>query len=125
VRAVIDTSVLIRHERGLRTRLPEDAAVSAATLAELGLGVLLTDDPGQRATRLATLTRVEREFEALPIDRVVAQRYAEIVAEARRHGRRPKAMDALIAATALAHGVPVVTADEGFQAMPFVEVIVI
>src|SRR5713226_1052648 len=101
MRAVIDTSVLIRHERGLGTRLPEDVAVSAATLAELGLGVLLTDDPGQRATRLATLTRVEREFEALPIDRVVAQRYAEIVAEAHRHGRRPKAMDALIAATAL------------------------
>ena len=68
MRAVIDTSVLIRHERGLGTRLPEDVAVSAATLAELGLGVLLTDDPGQRATRLATLTRVEREFEALPID---------------------------------------------------------
>lgn len=125
MRAVIDTSVLIRHERGVRTRLPEDAAVSAATLAELGLGVLLTDDAGERATRLATLTRVEREFEALPIDRVVAQRYAEIVAEARRHGRRPKAMDALIAATALAHGVPVLTADEGFQAMPFVEVVVI
>jgi len=123
VRAVVDTSVLIRRERGATVALPAETAVSAISLAELGLGVLLTADPAERAIRLATLTRVEREFEAIPVDRRVAERYAELVAEARRLGRRPKAMDALIAATALAHDVPIVTSDAALAALPLISAI--
>lgn len=123
MKGVIDTSVLIQRQSGEPYALPDELAVSAATIAELYVGVLLAEDPLETALRLAALTRVEAEFEMLPIDRAVAQRYGAIVAAARQRGLRPKPMDALIAATALAHGVPVYTADEGFASLPLVEVV--
>ena len=48
---------------------------------------------------------------------------AELVAEARRTGRRPTIMDAWIAATAVAHDLPVYTQDEDFLAIPRVRVV--
>lgn len=99
------------------------AAVSVITLAELHLGVLLTEDPHVRAQRLRTFSSVEALFEPLPVDAAVARTFAEIVAEARRQGRRPKIMDTWIAATAVTHGLPVYTQDEDFLAIPRVHVI--
>jgi predicted nucleic acid-binding protein len=51
-----------------------------------------------------------------------ARTFAELVAEARRHGKRPKIMDAWIAATAVAHDIPVYTQDEDFAEIPQVRV---
>ncbi len=95
--------------------LPEEIAVSAMTLAELHVGVLVTDDPGVRAARLKTLTAVEHEVEVLPIDDRVARSFGEVVAAARRNGRKPAVADALIAATALAHGLTLYTCDADFD----------
>lgn len=123
-RGLLDTSVFVAEEVGrARGRLPAAAAVSVITLAELHLGVLLAEDPRIRAQRLRTLTSVEALFEPLPVDRAVARAFAEIVAEARRQKKRPKVMDTWIAATAVAHGLPVYTQDDDFLAIPRVQVI--
>ncbi|HTE83178.1 MAG TPA: PIN domain-containing protein [Dehalococcoidia bacterium] len=123
---VLDTSVLIAAEqnRPLRAR-PSMAAVSVVTLAELYLGVLMADNPEIRARRLETLVFAESQFEPLPIDARVARVFAEIVAAARREGRRPAVNDAWIAATAVANDLPVYTKDDDFRAIPRVRSVLV
>jgi predicted nucleic acid-binding protein len=65
---------------------------------------------------------VQDAFEPLPIDSEVARTFAELVAEARRRGKRPKIMDTWIAATAVTHDIPVYTQDEDFAEIPRVRV---
>jgi predicted nucleic acid-binding protein len=120
---LLDTSVFIAREAGRPLgELPETAAVSVVTLAELHLGVLMAPSSAVRARRLRTLMAVQNAFEPLPIDSEVARTFAELVAEARRHRKRPKVMDTWIAATAVAHNLVVYTQDEGFGAIPKVRV---
>jgi predicted nucleic acid-binding protein len=119
VKGLLDTSVFIAREQGRGLAdLPDEAAISVVTLAELHLGVLLASDDRIRAQRLRTLAAVERTFDPLPIDADVARRFAELVADARRRGRRPTILDAFIGATALANDVPVYTQDEDFDQFP-------
>lgn len=123
-RGLLDTSVFIARESGRALgALPPAAAISVVTVAELHLGVLMADRPSVRARRLRTLTSVQNLFEPLPIDADVARAFAEIVAEARREGRRPKIMDTWIAATALAHDLPVYTQDDDFTAISAIRVV--
>ena len=103
-------------------KLPDSAAVSVITLAELHLSVLMAQGSAVRARRLRTLTMVQNAFEPLPIDPEVARTFAELVAEARRHGKRPKIVDTWIAATAVAHDIPVYMPDEDFAEIPKVRV---
>jgi predicted nucleic acid-binding protein len=124
LRGLLDTTVLIAREQGRPPgELPDEAAVSVVTLAELHVGVLLAEEPRVRAQRLRTLSAVERTFDALPIDQEIARSFAVIVADARRRGRRPKIMDAWIAATAVTHGLPVYTQDADFDDLADVQVI--
>ena len=113
---LLDTSVFVarEHERPLGA-LPDEGAVSVVTLAELQLGVLIADD-AVRAARVQTLSLVEHTFDALPLDESIARRFAALVAEARRRGSRPRAMDAWIAATAAVHDLPLYTQDADFRA---------
>ena len=123
-RGLLDTSVFIAKERGRALgSLPASVAISVVTLAELHLGALMADQPEVRAERLRTLTSVRSIFEALPIDAEVARTFAEIVAEARRAGRRPKVMDTWIAATAVVNRLAVYTQDDDFLAIPQVCVV--
>ena len=103
VRAVLDTSVVIARDVG---PLPGELAISAATLAELHFGVLVTTDDAVRAERLRRLSVLHRRFDALPIDEAVAASYGRLAAAVVAAGRQPRArtMDLLIAATAHAHG---------------------
>jgi predicted nucleic acid-binding protein len=105
------------------TRLPEEAAISVVTLAEMHLGVLLAKDARTRALRLRTVSRVERDLDAIPIDPEVARVFASIVAELRGSGRRPKIMDTWIAATGVRHGLVVFTQDADFDEIPQVQVL--
>ena len=98
------------------------SAISVVTLAELHLGVRLARDRPTRARRLRTVTGVERELEAIPIDSEVAHTFASIVADARATGRRPRVMDVWIAATAVRHGLVVFTRDDDFADVPQVQV---
>jgi predicted nucleic acid-binding protein len=126
VRGVLDTSVFIAGEQGrsLDTeRLPEEAAISVVTLAALELGVHMAEREDVRAQRLATLRGLHATYVALPIDERVASAFAELVATARRTGRRVRVQDAWIAATARAHGVTLYTQDSDFDDVAGVEVV--
>ncbi len=102
MKAVLDTSVVIATDVG---RLDGELAISSATLAELHFGVLVAADPMVRAERLRRLSVLQRQFDALPIDEVVAASYGQLAAAVAAAGRQPRArvMDLLIAATAHAH----------------------
>lgn len=116
---LLDTSVLI----GPFTKgLPDELAVSIVSLAELRLGVLLARDLTTRSTRLARLVETERAFSPIPVDDEVASAYASIMAAAREDGRKPKVMDALIAATAAAKDLTLYTWDRDFAKLRHVRV---
>ena len=102
MRAVLDTSVMIAVDV---LPLEGELAISAAALAELHFGVLVTADPAVRAERLRRLVEFQRRFTALPIDESVAASYGQLAAAVVAAGRKPRArvMDLLIAATAHAH----------------------
>ena len=120
MRGLLDTSVFIAGEQGralAADRLPDEAAVSVVTLAELELGVHMAVDDAVRAGRIRTLRAVQSTYVALPVDEDVASAFAALVAVARRAGRRAKVQDAWIAATARAHDVPVYTQDDDFDAL--------
>lgn len=113
---LLDTTVFVAREQDRPIDdLPDEAAVSVVTLAELQLGVLVADND-TRALRVQTLALVEHTFDAVPIDESVARRFAVLVADARRRGHRPRAMDAWIAATAAVHNLPLYTQDRDFRA---------
>jgi predicted nucleic acid-binding protein len=123
VTGLLDTSVFVARESGRPLGpLPDDGRVSVITVAELRIGVLVTDDPSIRAQRMRTLSAVEA-LEPLPVDDDAARAFSEIVADSRRRGRRPRILDALIAATAASRGIPVYTQDADFEEMAGVEVV--
>jgi predicted nucleic acid-binding protein len=102
MKAILDTSVVIATDV---EPLDGELAISAITLAELHFGVLVAKDQQVRSERLRRLLVVERKFDALPVDGVVAASYGQIAAAVVDSGRQPRArsMDLLIAATAHAH----------------------
>ncbi len=111
-RGIIDTSVVIDLERIDPGDLPVELAVSAVTLAELAAGPHATSDPAERARRQDRLQRAEATFDPVPLDRGVARAYGRIyaaVAAAGRKARGRRALDLLIAATALAFDLPLYT----------------
>jgi hypothetical protein len=110
-RGLLDTSVLIAREReDLEAVLPDEAAISVASLAELHYGVLVARDE-VRQERLRRLGAIESTFEPLPIDAAVARAFAAVAHAVKSAGRQPRArvMDLWIAATALTHGLPLYT----------------
>ncbi len=115
-RGVVDTSIVIDLERIDPNDLPAELAVSAVTLAELAAGPHATADPAERARRQDRLQRTEATFEPLPVDGAVARAYGRLyatVAAAGRKARGRRALDLLIAATALAAGLPLYTRNPG------------
>jgi predicted nucleic acid-binding protein len=84
-------------------------------------------DERARAARQAHLQEAEADFDPLPFDRASARAFGQVAASLRRSGRKTtaRAYDALIAATALAHNLPVYTCNaadfegiEGLQVVP-------
>jgi toxin FitB len=110
MRGLLDTSVLIASEVAA---LPDEAAISAASLAELHFGVLLAKTHDHRRARLRRLAEVEATFEPLPIDAAVARSYGMLAHLTVSAGQQPRrrVMDLLIAATAHAHGIHLYTRD--------------
>ena len=111
-RGLIDTSVIIDLERIQPDRLPAGIAIPAVTLAELAAGPHATRDAAERARRQDRLRRVEATFQPLPLDAEVARADGRVYAAAfasRRKARGRRAVDLLIAATAVANGLPLLT----------------
>jgi predicted nucleic acid-binding protein len=116
---LLDTSVFIAREveRPLGV-LPSRVTVSVVTVGELELGVLSAVDATSRARRGDTLT-LARGVEPVPITETVMGAWARLVFDCRAAGvlRTVKLTDALIAATAIDLGLPVVTQDDDYDQM--------
>lgn len=113
-RGLLDPSVVLVLDQLAPTDLPREVAISVVTLAELAAGRHATNDLAERARRQDRLQRVEALFDPIPIDAGVARVYGGIYAVVRAAGRQARgrrAMDLLIAAAALAEGVPLYTAN--------------
>jgi len=116
---LLDTSVFIAREDGRRLgELPERVAVSVVTIGELQLGVLAAGDDEARARRADTLA-LARAADPIQINEAVMVTWARLVADCRAAGihRAIKLTDSLIAATAIEHGLPVVSQDGDFAAL--------
>jgi len=113
-RGLIDTSVVIGLERIDAEALPEQLAIAVITLAELAAGPHATRDTSERARRQQRLQLAEATFDSLPFDVDCARAYGLVYAETVRAGRTARgarAIDLLIAATALAAELPLYTAN--------------
>jgi predicted nucleic acid-binding protein len=109
---LLDTStVLLLPRIDDPSVLPDVPLISAITLAELSVGPLVTDDEAERARRLAHVQQAEADFDPLPFDAAAARAFGQVASSLRRSGRKPaaRALDALIAATAIANGLPLYT----------------
>jgi predicted nucleic acid-binding protein len=111
-RGLIDASVVIDLPDVDVERLPIEIAISAVTLAELALGPRATSHLTERADRQDRLQRTEATFEPLPMDAAAVRAYGRICAALMTSGRKARgkrALDLLIAATALSAGLPLYT----------------
>jgi predicted nucleic acid-binding protein len=111
-RGLVDTSVLIELESLGTAALPKELAVSVVSLAELAAGPHATADRRERARRQDRLQRIQATFDPLPFDSDAARAYGRIYAAVRSAGRKARGRrfaDLLIAATALAAGLPLYT----------------
>lgn len=114
MRAILDTSVLISDDPEL---LPDEASISVVSVAELHFGLLFARDPGERARRLRRLGFVEAEFDPIPIDAQIAREFGALASLCVARGLQPRrrAMDLLVAATARALRLPLITLDQDLE----------
>jgi predicted nucleic acid-binding protein len=104
--------VIIALDRLDASDLPTEGAIAAITLAELVAGPLSTDDPLERARRQDRLQRTEATLEPLPFDVWAARAYGRVYASVLAAGRKARgrrAVDLLIAATAIGAELPLYT----------------
>ena len=126
---VLDTSAVIALRQITDpSALPAEPLITTVTLAELSVGPLVAHDERERAARQAHLQEAEADFDPLPFDRASARAFGQVAASLRRSGRKTaaRAYDALIAATAMAHGLPVYTCNaadfEGIDGLQVISV---
>jgi predicted nucleic acid-binding protein len=117
---MLDTNILILRRRIEPAELPDEMAISAITLAELSAGPHEVrsndeqdsyDEHAERARRLEILQRAESEFDPVPFDAEAARIFGRVTAAVIAVGRKPRgrAVDLMIASTAIAEGLPLFT----------------
>ena len=129
--ALIDSSILIDAERGsldLERTLSQSAetelAISAVTVSELLHGVYRASKKSQRAVREAFIERLLEVWPVLPFDLTAARIHARIWTELAAKGVAIGAHDLVIAATALANGLALITRDKrSFPKIPGLRVL--
>jgi predicted nucleic acid-binding protein len=134
---LIDTNVFIAAERSRqegtlerlleqipRERAGEDVLISVITASELELGVQRADSVPRRERRHAFVEAIFAQFGTAPIDLLVARRHAQLVAELMTAGHTIGTHDSWIAATGIALGHAIVTANsDEFQRVPGLAVV--
>lgn len=108
--------------------LPETPLISTITLAELSVGPLVARTDEEQEARQAHLQQAEADFEPLPFDAAAARAFGGVAASLRRSGRkrRARAYDAMIAAVAVAHALPLYTANpDDFAGIDGLEVVAV
>lgn len=111
-RGVLDTSVVIAlPDLKSPELIPNEPLITTITLAELSVGPLIARTEGERSVRQAHLQQAEADFVPLPFDASAARAFGRVAACLRQTGRKTSARsyDAMIAATALANGLPIYT----------------
>ena len=108
---VLDTNIVILVRRLDPVSLPEQPTITTVTLAELSVGPLAADNPVDRARRQEHLQFAERSFEPLPFDVAAARAFGPVATAMRQAGRKvaARSFDAMIAAIAVANGLPLYT----------------
>lgn len=128
-RGILDTSTVIMLGRlDDPAVLPDEPLITAITLAELTVGPLVATSDQERAARQAHLQQAESDFDALPFDASAARAFGRVAASLRQSGRKTTARsyDAMIAATALAHALPVYTCNpDDFSGIEGLEVVAV
>ena len=128
-RGILDTSTVIMLGRlDDPAVLPAEPLITAITLAELTVGPLVATTDQERAARQAHLQQAESDFDALPFDASAARAFGRVAASLRQSGRKTAARsyDAMIAATALAHALPVYTCNpDDFAGIDGLEVVAV
>ena len=112
---LLDTSVVIDLDVIDSEGLPDTTAISAITFAELAAGPHAASDDDERGRRQDRLQWAGSIWDPLPCDGDVARAYGRIYATLKGTGRssRRRFADLLIAATALAHALPLYTRNPG------------
>jgi predicted nucleic acid-binding protein len=117
---MLDTNIVILRKWINPAELPDEMAISAVTLAELSAGPHevrgndkqnMYDERAERARRLEILQRAESEFDPVPFDAEAARIYGRVTAAVIAAVRKPRGRvaDLMIAATAIAEGLPLYT----------------
>ena len=117
---LLDTNIMILRKWVDPAELPSEIAISAITLAELSAGPHEVrgnheqddyDEHAERARRMDVLQRAENEFDPIPFDADAARVYGRVCAAVVSAGRKPRrrVADLMIAATAIAEGIPLFT----------------
>jgi tRNA(fMet)-specific endonuclease VapC len=113
---LIDTSVLIKHERGridlsgkLAGREAEDFFISVVTASELLHGVHRARDAGIRAKRSAFVESILASFPILSIDLATARIHSQIGAALSAAGTLIGPHDLWLAAACITHGLSLAT----------------
>jgi predicted nucleic acid-binding protein len=126
---LLDTSTVILLTRITDPELlPAEPLISAVTLAELSVGPLVATTEEERSARQAHLQQAEADFDPLPLDAAAARAFGRVAASLRRAGRKPaaRAYDAMIAAVAIANGLPLYTCNpEDFAGIDDLDVVAI
>lgn len=122
---LLDTSVVVQLRHMSEDDLPLRPLISAVTLAELSVGPLVARSALERRARQAVLQQTEADFDPIPFDGSAARAFGQVAASLREAGRKTRAgsYDAMIAAIALANGLPLFTANaEDFEGIAGLEV---
>ncbi|MDE0653397.1 MAG: type II toxin-antitoxin system VapC family toxin [bacterium] len=124
---VLDTNVVILLPQITDPAvLPAEPAVTAITLAELSVGPLVANTDAERVNRQTQLQQAESDFDPIPFDAAAARAFGRVAADLRGAGRKAtaRAYDALIAATAIANGLPLYTTNpEDYVAIAELELV--
>jgi tRNA(fMet)-specific endonuclease VapC len=126
-RGLLDTSTVIVLSRLNDTAvLPAEPLITTITLAELTVGPLVASSDEERAARQAHVQQAEADFDPLPFDAAAARAFGRVAASLRTAGRKTsaRAYDAMIAAIALTHALPIYTCNpDDFAGIDGVEVV--
>ena len=128
-KGVLDTSTVILLPRlSNAAELPVEPVITAVTLAELSVGPLVARSDDERAVRQMHVQQAEADFEPLPFDAAAARAFGRVASALRQAGRKTtaRALDAMIAATALSNNLPLYTCNpRDFQDIDGLEVVAV